>query len=52
VDDATATRRLAGLLARRGYPASLAFAVVREALSERAVDEPALPDDGDDIPLD
>lgn len=32
VDHATATRRLAGLLARKGYPAGLAFAVVREEL--------------------
>ncbi len=34
VDTTTATRRLAGLLARKGYSAGLAFAVVREALSE------------------
>lgn len=33
VDTTTATRRLAGLLARKGYSAGLAFAVVREALS-------------------
>jgi regulatory protein len=32
VDHATATRRLAGLLARKGYPAGLAFTVVREEL--------------------
>jgi regulatory protein len=32
VDQATATRRLAGLLARKGYPAGLAFNVVREEL--------------------
>lgn len=32
VDHATATRRLAGLLARKGYPAGLAFAVVRDEL--------------------
>jgi regulatory protein len=32
VDHVTATRRLAGLLARKGYPAGLAFAVVREEL--------------------
>jgi regulatory protein len=32
VDRATATRRLAGLLARKGYPAGTAFAVVREEL--------------------
>jgi regulatory protein len=34
VDHATATRRLAGLLARKGYPAGLAFAVVRAELGE------------------
>ncbi len=32
VDRTTATRRLAGMLARKGYPAGLAFAVVREEL--------------------
>jgi regulatory protein len=37
VDTTTATRRLAGLLARKGYPAGLAFAVVREELG--AVDD-------------
>lgn len=34
VDHQTATRRLAGLLARKGYGAGLAFSVVREALGE------------------
>ena len=34
VDRATATRRLAGMLARKGYPAGLAFAVVRDGLGE------------------
>jgi regulatory protein len=34
VDHATATRRLAGLLARKGYPAGLAFSVVRDELGE------------------
>jgi regulatory protein len=32
VDRVTATRRLAGLLARKGYPAGLAFSVVRDEL--------------------
>jgi len=32
VDHATATRRLAGLLARKGYPAGLAFSIVRDEL--------------------
>jgi regulatory protein len=34
VDRTTATRRLAGVLARKGYPAGLAFAVVRDELGE------------------
>lgn len=37
------TRRLAGLLARKGYPAGLAFRVIREALESEG--EPAFPDD-------
>jgi len=32
VDDTTATRRLVGLLARKGYPSGVAFAVVRDEL--------------------
>jgi regulatory protein len=35
LDHQVATRRLAGLLARKGYGAGLAFSVVREALAER-----------------
>jgi len=34
LDRQVATRRLAGLLARKGYAAGLAFSVVREALDE------------------
>jgi regulatory protein len=37
------TRRLAGLLARKGYPAGLAFRVIREALE--AEGHPAFPED-------
>jgi SOS response regulatory protein OraA/RecX len=37
------TRRLAGLLARKGYPAGLAFRVIREALESEG--ERAFPDD-------
>ena len=37
------TRRLAGLLARKGYPAGLAFRVIREALE--AEGEAAFPED-------
>jgi len=47
------TRRLAGLLARKGYPAGLAFRVIREALEaegEAAFPEDEPPFDGDDLP--
>ena len=37
-------RRLAGLLARKGYPPGLAFAVVREALAAEGVDPDLVPD--------
>jgi regulatory protein len=40
LDRATATRRLIGMLARKGYSGGLAAAVVREALDERDLDEP------------
>jgi regulatory protein len=45
------TRRLAGLLARKGYPAGLAFRVIREALEAEGApafpeDEPPLDEDG------
>ncbi len=33
-DDTTATRRLVGMLARRGYSSGLAFAVVRDELAQ------------------
>jgi regulatory protein len=39
VDHATATRRLAGLLARKGYPAGLSFAVVRQELAQHSIEE-------------
>jgi regulatory protein len=42
------TRRLAGMLARKGYPAGLAFRVIREALE--AEGSPAFP--GDEPPFD
>lgn len=34
LDDQAATRRLVGMLARKGYPPGLAFGVVREELAE------------------
>lgn len=39
LDHQVATRRLAGLLARKGYAAGLAFSVVREALAEAGGDD-------------
>nr|WP_281386077.1 regulatory protein RecX [Nocardioides luti] len=39
VDDATATRRLVGLLARKGYGSGVAFTVVREELAAAGRDE-------------
>ena len=49
LDPQVATRRLAGLLARKGYGAALAFSVVREALAERddvdVTDDHDLPED-------
>lgn len=44
VDDATATRRLVGMLARKGYGGGMAFSVVREELARAGRDEP---DDAD-----
>jgi regulatory protein len=40
VDQTTATRRLAGVLARKGYPAGLAFGIVREELAQAGLDPP------------
>jgi regulatory protein len=40
LDSSVATRRLTGLLARRGYSSSVAFAAVREALAERGAELP------------
>jgi regulatory protein len=47
VDHVTATRRLAGLLARKGYPAGLAFAIVRDELAQAGRAE--VEDDGLDV---
>ena len=43
VDDQTATRRLVGMLARKGYSSGLAFSVVREELAQAGRDEPEEP---------
>ncbi len=39
VDDTTATRRLVGMLGRKGYPPGMAFAVVREELAAAGREE-------------
>jgi regulatory protein len=41
VDDTTATRRLVGLLARKGYPSGMAFSVVRDELTAAARECPS-----------
>jgi regulatory protein len=43
VDDQTATRRLVGMLARKGYSSGLAFSVVREELAAAGREEPEEP---------
>jgi regulatory protein len=43
VDRTTATRRLAGMLARKGYPPGLAFAVVRDELGTLGEEPPEDP---------
>jgi regulatory protein len=45
LDDQVATRRLVGMLARKGYPPGMAFSVVREEL-QRAGREGVEPDGG------
>jgi len=46
------TRRLAGMLARKGYPPGLAFRVIREALEAEGADAEALPDEPQEPDLD
>ena len=43
VDDQTATRRLVGMLARKGYSSGLAFTVVRDELAAAGREEPEQP---------
>jgi regulatory protein len=40
VDSTTATRRLVGMLARKGYSPGLAYAVVKDELRAEALSEP------------
>ena len=44
LDRATATRRLMGMLARKGYSGGLAAAVVRTALDDAAAEDVAVPE--------
>jgi regulatory protein len=44
LEPAARVRRLAGMLARKGYSAELSFRVVREALAAEGVDEGDLPE--------
>ncbi|MGN0065848.1 MAG: regulatory protein RecX [Nocardioides sp.] len=48
VDRTVATRRLAGMLARKGYPAGMAFAVVRSELDDHGFGEGDDPGDAGD----
>jgi regulatory protein len=45
LEPAARTRRLAGMLARKGYPPGLAFRVVRDALAGEGVADDQLPDE-------
>jgi regulatory protein len=40
LDRAVATRRLVGMLARKGYPPGLAYRIVRDELGELEADDP------------
>ncbi|MBS2938271.1 regulatory protein RecX [Nocardioides sp. J2M5] len=52
LDPQVATRRLAGMLARKGYSSGLAFAVVREALADHGGDDVDDLVDAHDLPED
>ncbi len=43
LDPVARTRRLAGMLARKGYPPGLSYRIVREALASDGLDSDALP---------
>ena len=45
LDPQARVRRLAGMLARKGYPAGVAFRVVREALAQEGLDPELVPED-------
>jgi regulatory protein len=43
LDPTKRTRRILGVLARKGYPSSLAYRLVREALENEGIDDPDVP---------
>lgn len=45
LDPAARSRRLIGMLARKGYPAGLSFRIVREMLEAEGVEDSMLPDE-------
>jgi regulatory protein len=53
LDPAKRLRRLVGMLARKGYPSSLAYRTVKEALADEGadLDEAFPPFDPDDLPV-
>ena len=50
LDRATATRRLAGMLARKGHSSGVAFRVVREELDAAGVTDAEYADPGEELP--
>jgi regulatory protein len=50
LDRTTAVRRLSGMLARKGYPAGVAFRVVREELDAAGLEDSESDGFGEDLP--
>jgi regulatory protein len=45
LDPVKRTRRILGVLARKGYSSGLAYRLVREALEQEGIDDPGVPTD-------
>jgi regulatory protein len=45
LDPVKRTRRILGVLARKGYSGGLAYRLVREALEQEGIDDPGIPTD-------
>jgi regulatory protein len=45
LDPVKRTRRILGVLARKGYSGGLAYRLVREALEQEGIDDPGVPTD-------